>query len=141
MRSIIQINYSFNRLLFCLCILALVASSCSTKKSKWPNRAYHNTTSHYNAWFNGNEVIKEIELNLSTAHVDNFYKVIPVYRLGTLEDSKAILANADKSIKKGSMVIAKHNMYIRGKQYNRYIDDAYMLVGKGNYYKRDIIQL
>jgi tetratricopeptide (TPR) repeat protein len=136
-RSIIQINYTFNRLLFSLCILALVVSSCSTKKNKWPNRAYHNTTSHYNSWFNGNEVIKEIELNLSTAHVDNFYKVIPVYRLGTLEDSKAILANADKSIKKGSMVIAKHNMYIRGKQYNRYIDDAYMLVGKGNYYKRE----
>jgi tetratricopeptide (TPR) repeat protein len=118
-------------------MLAVAVSSCSTKKSKWPNRAYHNTTSHYNTWFNGNELIKEIELNLSTAHIDNFYKIIPVYRLGTLEDSKAIFANADKTIKKGSTVIAKHNMYIKGKQHNRYIDDAYMLIGKGNYYKRE----
>jgi tetratricopeptide (TPR) repeat protein len=118
-------------------MLAVAVSSCSTKKSKWPNRAYHNTTSHYNTWFNGNELIKEIELNLSTAHIDNFYKIIPIYRLGTLEDSKAIFANADKTIKKGSTVIAKHNMYIKGKQHNRYIDDAYMLIGKGNYYKRE----
>ncbi len=35
------------------------------------------------------------------------------------------------------MVVAKHNMLIRGKQYNRYIDDAYMLIGKSNYYKRE----
>ena len=137
MRSIIQFHYVNIRSLICLCILALAVSSCSTKKSKWPNRAYHNTTSHYNTWFNGNELIKEIELNLSTAHIDNFYKIIPVYRLGTLEDSKSIFANADKTIKKGSTVIAKHNMYIKGKQHNRYIDDAYMLIGKGNYYKRE----
>ncbi len=120
-----------------LAAFGLLVSGCSTKKNKWTNRAYHNTTSKYNAWFNGNEVIKEIELNLSTAHVDNFYKVIPVYRIGTLEDSKAVIPLCDKAIKKGSMVIAKHNMLIRGKQANRYIDDAYMLLGKGLYYKRE----
>jgi tetratricopeptide (TPR) repeat protein len=120
-----------------LLMLLLGQMACSTKKNKWVNRAYHNTTSKYNTWFNGNEVVKEIELSLSTAHQDNFYKVIPVYMLGTLEDSKSIFAPADKAIKKGSMVIAKHNMLIRGKQYNRYIDDAYMLIGKANYYKRE----
>ena len=118
-------------------MLLLGQVACSTKKNKWVNRAYHNTTSKYNTWFNGNEVVKEIELSLSTAHQDNFYKVIPVYMLGTLEDSKSIFAPADKAIKKGSMVVAKHNMLIRGKQYNRYIDDAYMLIGKSNYYKRE----
>lgn len=120
-----------------LALIGFMVGGCSTKKNKWANRAYHNTTSKYNAWFNGNEVIKEIELSLSTAHVDNFYKVIPVYRIGTLEDSKAIIPLCDKAIKKGSMVIAKHNMLIRGKQANRYIDDAYMLLGKGLYYKRE----
>lgn len=118
-------------------LLLVFLAACSTKKNKWTSRAYHNTTSKYNAWFNGNELIKEIELTLSDAHKDNFYKVIPVYRLGSLEDSKAIIPQSDKAIKKGSMVIAKHNMMIRGKQYNRYIDDAYMLVGKGLYYKRE----
>ena len=101
-----------------LLMLLLGQMACSTKKNKWVNRAYHNTTSKYNTWFNGNEVVKEIELSLSTAHQDNFYKVIPVYMLGTLEDSKSIFAPADKAIKKGSMVVAKHNMLIRGKQYN-----------------------
>jgi tetratricopeptide (TPR) repeat protein len=120
-----------------LLMLLLGQMACSTKKNKWVNRAYHNTTSKYNTWFNGNEVVKEIELSLSTAHQDNFYKVIPVYMLGTLEDSKSIFTTADKAIKKGSMVVAKHNMLIRGKQYNRYIDDAYMLIGKSNYYKRE----
>jgi tetratricopeptide (TPR) repeat protein len=128
-----------SRFAFLLSLILLLTGAwgCSTKKNKWPNRAYHNTTSKYNTWFNGNEVVKEVELTLNTGHQDNFYKIVPVYPLGSLEDSKGIFSAADKAIKKGSMVIAKHNMLIKGKQYNRYIDDAYMLIGKANYYKRE----
>ena len=118
-------------------LVCLVLASCSTKKNKWINRTYHNTTSRFNGYFNGNETIKEAEAMLSTAHIDNFYKVIPVYRTGTLEDSKTILPLSDKAIKKASVVIAKHSMMIRGKEYCKYIDDSYLLIGKSMFYKRD----
>lgn len=74
---------------------------------------------------------------LKTAHRDNYYKVIPVYPVGTLDDSKTILPLSDKAIKKASVVIAKHSMMIRGKEYCKYIDDAYLLIGKSMFYKRD----
>lgn len=111
--------------------------SCSTKKNKRINRFYHNTTSRFNGYFNGNETIKEAEAMLKTAHRDNYYKIIPVYPVGTLEDSKTILPLSDKAIKKASVVIAKHSMMIRGKEYCKYIDDSYLLIGKSMFYKRD----
>ena len=40
-------------------LLALIFSSCSTKKKSWVHRQYHNTTAKYNGYFNGNERIKE----------------------------------------------------------------------------------
>lgn len=120
-----------------LLALAMLLHSCSTKKNKWLNRTYHNITSRFNGYFNGNETIKEAEAMLREAHQDNFYKIIPVYQTGTLDDSKTILPLSDKAIKKASVVIAKHSMMIRGKEYCKYIDDSYLLIGKSMFYKRD----
>ena len=41
----------------------------------------------------------------------------------------------DKAIKKGSVVIQRHSMKIRGKEYCKWIDDSYLLVGKAYFYK------
>ena len=111
--------------------------ACSTKKNKWANRAYHNTTAKFNGYFNGEEAYKEGVASLETAHIDNYYKILPVYRMGTIDDSKAFYPVADKAIKKASVVIKKHSMSIKGKEYCRYIDDSYLLIGKSLFYKRD----
>ncbi len=110
---------------------------CSTKKNKWLNRTFHNITSKYNGYFNGEETLKEGVAMLQVAHVDNYFKVLPVYEVGTLEDSKTIIPLTDKAIKKASFVISKHSMMIKGKEYCKYIDDCYMLIGKSLFYKRD----
>jgi len=119
-----------------LLVLAVLAS-CSTKKNKWANRTFHNITSRFNGYFNGNETNKEVELMLRTAHIDNYYKIIPVFQTGTLEDSKTVIPLTDKAIKKASVVISRHSMMIRGKEYCNYIDDSYLLIGKSMFYKRD----
>ena len=41
----------------------------------------------------------------------------------------------DKAIKKGSIVIQKHSMKIKGKEYCKWIDDNYLMVGKSYFYK------
>ena len=41
----------------------------------------------------------------------------------------------DKAIKKGSIVIQKHSMKIKGKEYCKWIDDNYFMVGKSYFYK------
>ena len=40
-------------------LLIMLLSSCSTKKNRWVNRQYHNTTAKYNGFFNGKESIKK----------------------------------------------------------------------------------
>jgi len=111
--------------------------ACSTKKNKWANRAYHNTTAKFNGYFNGEETYKVGVASLETAHIDNYYKILPVYRMGTIDDSKAFYPVGDKAIKKASVVIKKHSMSIKGKEYCKYIDDDYLLIGKSLFYKRD----
>jgi tetratricopeptide (TPR) repeat protein len=111
--------------------------SCSTRKNTWGHKAYHATTAYYNGYFNGEEVIREAEDALALVHQDDYYRVLQVFPVGTVENAKSITAQADKAIKKASVVIKKHSIYIKGKEYNRYIDDAYLLIGKGHFYKRD----
>ena len=39
-------------------IFLSLLTSCSTEKAKWTNIQYHNITTHYNVWWNGNESLK-----------------------------------------------------------------------------------
>lgn len=111
--------------------------SCSTKRDRWLNRTYHGITAKYNGYFNGEELIKEGWTSLDKKHIDNFSIILQVYRRGTLEDSKTIFPEADKAIKKASVVIRRHSMMIKGDEKNKYIDDAYQLIGKAHFIKRD----
>lgn len=124
-----------------LLIAALFAifiwQGCSTKRDRWVNRTYHGITAKFNGYFNGEELIKESWLMLDKKHVDNYSVILQVYRRGTLEDSKTIIPNADKALKKASVVIKRHSMMIKGKERNKYIDDAYQLIGKSHFIKRD----
>ena len=110
-------------------------SSCSTKKNNWVNRQYHNTTAKYNGFFNGKESLKYGKKKIIESFKDDFSTVLPVYRTGNLTESKASHSNMDKAIKKGSIVIQRHSMKIKGKEYCKWIDDNYLMLGKAYFYK------
>jgi hypothetical protein len=55
--------------------------------------------------------------------------------LGAGNDSKA--QGYDKAIEKGKKAIEKHSMLIKGKEYNSMMREAYLLLAKAYYYKRD----
>ena len=115
----------------------LLASSCSTKKKSWVNRQYHNTTAKFNGYFNGNESIKLGVKKLHASHIDDYTAILPVFPTGDLKKSKKTHSYMDKAIKKGSIVIQRHSMKIKGKEYCKWIDDNYLLVGKAYFYKGD----
>lgn len=115
----------------------VVIAGCSTKKNRWTNRQYHMLTTRYNIFFNGNEAFKEGVFNLEKAHMDKYDRLLPVYKFGTVEQSKAIYPQMDKAIKKAETAVTKHSMLIKGKQYNKWIDAAFLLRGKALFYKRD----
>jgi len=118
-----------------LVVLILVSTGCSTKKKSWVNRQFHNTTAKYNGYFNGNESIKNGIKKLEESFVDDYTAILPVFKTGDLKKSKKTHSYMDKAIKKGSIVIQRHSINIKGKEYCRWIDDNYLMVGKSYFYK------
>ena len=116
-------------------LLILFSTGCSTKKKSWTNRYFHNTTAKYNGYFNGNESIKKGIKKLEESFVDDYTAILPVFKTGDLKKSKKTHSYMDKSIKKGSIVIQRHSIKIKGKEYCKWIDDNYLLVGKSYFYK------
>ena len=118
-----------------LAVLILFSTGCSTKKKSWVNRQFHNTTAKYNGYFNGNESIKNGIKKLEESFIDDYTVILPVFKTGDLKKSKKTHSYMDKAIKKGSIVIQRHSMKIKGKEYCKWIDDNYFMVGKSYFYK------
>lgn len=128
-------KFTYHFAILILAIVVLVA--CSTRKNTFTRRVYHNLTAHYNAYWNGNESLKEGIAELSTSSKDNYTEVLPIYKTGTKEEAQKINPQMDRAIEKGVKVIKLHSIYIKGKEHIRWIDDAYFMIGKSNYYKQE----
>lgn len=117
----------------------LIFTSCSTKKNRWNRRVYHNLTSHYNVWWNGNQSVKEGEKALNESVKDDYTTVLPVFNYGSKEDALALNSNMDRAIEKASISIQRHSMYFNGKEYVKWIDDSYLMMAQANFYKQEYI--
>ena len=126
-----------------VCLLAIIMAgltSCSTQKNTFPNRAYHNVTCRYNVYWNGNQAMKQAEVEMGKLSKDNFTATLPVYNYPAKTDLAPALPHLDRTIEKASKAIYKHSMLIRGKEYVKTIDDAYLLMAKSYFYKQDYSQ-
>jgi tetratricopeptide (TPR) repeat protein len=121
-------------------VIILMITSCSTQKNTFPNRAYHTVTSKFNVNFNGKEALKSGETELAKKNKDNYTALLPIYYYPAKEDLASIFPSMDKAIEKASKSIYKHSMLIRGKEYVKTMDDAYMIMGKAYFYKQDYVQ-
>lgn len=111
--------------------------SCSTKKNTFTSRTYHNLTTHYNIYWNGNESFKSGKNELTESVADNYNFILPVYNYGTAIESKKISSSMDRAIDKAGTAIPRHSLYFRNVEYNKWIDDCYLLIGKAQFYKQD----
>ena len=114
--------------------------SCKTTKNKFFNKAYHKTTTRYNWYFNAKESYKSGVKRLEKQHKDDFNELLSIYPLGTDKEAQSISPQMDKALKKCAQAISKHSMLIKGKEYNRWIDDCYLLIGKAYFYKKEHIK-
>ena len=117
----------------------MMLASCSTKKNKWNRRAWHNMNSHYNVWWNGNQSIKEGEKTLRQSVQDDYTKTLPVFNYGTKENALALNQYMDRTIEKDAICIQKHSMRFNNVERVRWIDDAFIDMGKAHFYKQDYV--
>ncbi len=120
-----------------LLVGALALSACSTKKNTFVTRSYHNINSKFNGLFYAKENLRAGKLKLEKGHIDNYTEVLTIYRHGDERLAQSIYPEMDKAIEKASKVIQRHSIYLKKKEYCKWIDDAYLLIGKANFYKKD----
>lgn len=118
--------------LLCLALFALLG--CVTQKKKdaevgWFKKGYHNLTSHYNYWFNADELLDLNLVKLEEQHKDNYNKLLDIYPYASV-DPQGSKSDFDNIIKKSSKCIALHRV-------GDWDDDCYLLIGSAQYLKRD----
>ena len=122
-----------------LIIVGLMCSACSTSKDSFFRREYHTLTTKYNVLFNGKEGFEVGSQILKQAHEDNFFELLPVEPISLLGEDvnlPTIVPGFTRAEEKAVKSIQKHSMNIKGKQRNRKIDEAYLLLGKARYFDR-----
>jgi len=94
-------------------------------------------TARYNAYFNGNESYKMGVMELEKLHVDDYSRILTVFKLGTLENATSLNSYFDKAYTKSSTVISRHSIFLKRKEHVRWIPEAYLLIGKSYFYKQE----
>lgn len=122
---------------FGLAACCLVMTGCSTKRNTFFTRNYHNLTSYYNVYWNGTQALEDADFLMKEKSVDNYFNVIPVFKYGNPEDTTLISQQTARIQEKALKTIKKHSISIRGKEYVKTIDNAYLLLGKGFFYQQD----
>jgi len=120
-----------------IAFLLLAIYSCSRKKNTFTRRAYHNTTAHYNGYFNAREILKADVKELYYNHKDDFSELIPLFVYPDEAKSKSMYPNMERVIDKTTNVIDRHSIYLKNEEHIRWIDDSYMLMGKARFYKQE----
>lgn len=135
------VNLTKNSIFVALVTLFFVA--CSTDKNKFLNRGYHGMVSHYNGYWNAKENIRVALKDFRYNHKDNFDSILPLYIYPNSSESKSFYPVMDTSISKCATVIKRHAMPERktgsksNEEWNKWIDDNWLVIGQAHFYKRD----
>ncbi len=122
-----------------LFLSAVCINSCSTEKDTYLNKKYHNTTAHYNVWWNGNESLKAAIAELNEKVADDYTKILPIYRLGDKQEALSVAPKLDRALEKGSKGVQKHSMTTRGKEQIDYVKRCYLLMAYAYFYKQEYL--
>ncbi len=113
-----------------LAALLISAWSCSPQSEGFVATRFHNTTAHYNAYFLANEEIVAIESSINDGQDWNYNRILPVVPLFDSTDAAGFTAQSEECLKKASLIIERHPK-------SKWVDDAYILVGKARMYSYD----
>jgi hypothetical protein len=142
-------------------LLVFAMASCSTKKDAFLNRNFHAVTTKYNVLYNGKVAFQQGIDEINSQYEDDFWELLPIEPIkfkGNIikapkfdnsfggpgapqskQSGQDETTPFDKAEEKAVKAIQKHSMRFYGKEKNRQIDDAYLLLGKARYYTERFI--
>ena len=136
-----------------LYLLIEVFTGCSTKKNTGASRAYHNLSAHYNVYFNAKESMKAGLLRINQSLQDDYTHTLPISKSTMPDAGKVATSEMDLVITKCNKLIKLHSItrspqrkpnnsehykkFASKGEYNKWVDDSYLLMGMASYYKHD----
>lgn len=139
-------------------LLLLFAAGCSVQKNTGLSRTFHNLTAKYNVLFNGQESFDKGTENIEDSFRDDYSEILPIFPFMHKDAVNLASADMDRTIKKCSKCITMHSItakpkvkdsknlspkeraFFSKKEYNQFVDDAYLLMGKAHCYKQEYEQ-
>ena len=136
-------------------IIPLFLWGCSAQKNTGISRAYHNLTAKYNVLFNGNESFKKGLEKIDAEFKDDYSEILFIFNYAGKDAVILSSSDMDRTIKKCSKLITLHSItakpkvrdnknlttdqreFFSKKEYNLFVDDAYLLMGKAHFYKQE----
>jgi tetratricopeptide (TPR) repeat protein len=108
--------------------LVVLVQGCGSGKESIASKGMQNLTARYNIVYNGRILLDESIRNMESAYTDDYSEVLQVFR----EPSEALASGEAKNL---DSVITKARVIINDKMQSNYVDDAWFLVARANYYK------
>jgi len=109
---------------------ALLLMGCSSESNSFTSKAFHNTTAHYNGYYYALEEITKIEGTIQKNHKDDYNRVLRLFPPLDSTLAKSYDKEIQEAIKMASIAIQRHPK-------SKWVDDSYILVGKGRLYSFD----
>jgi tetratricopeptide (TPR) repeat protein len=107
--------------------------SCGSQKDNATTRSMQNLTARYNYIYNSKVLLSTHQQELMDNYAENYDQILPVY-LGPEIDSNFMVKD-DAGNKSMDEIIKKAQVIILEKSYSNYLDDAYILLGKAQFFK------
>ena len=144
------------RLNIAILILSIVFFSiaCSNQKNTFVSRQYHALTTHYNVYFNGKESLKAAKKKIEEGIEYNYTTILPVFDYQDASARVLAAGDIDNAIDKATKAIKLHSItrkpkrkkvkqsdkykeFRKKKEFNSWIEDCYLLLGRAQFYKED----
>ncbi len=109
-------------------VLICIATNMFAQKPGAIGRGLQNLTAHYNIYFNAKELLKESELNIRKSQITNFNKTLDIFITPTEDNASSETENLNAVIKRTNTISLEKNN-------SNWVDDAYILLAKAEYWK------
>jgi tetratricopeptide (TPR) repeat protein len=104
--------------------------ACAPENNSWVGKGYHNVTAHYNGYFYAYGEIAKIEQTIQKGQIDDYNRILKIFAPLDSTAAKGYDKEAQEAIKMASLAIQRH-------PHSKWVDDAYILVGKARLYTLD----
>lgn len=131
----------------------VVLCGCSVKRNNFFSRNYHQLTTRYNVYFNGDQALKSGIKHMENRHKEDYTHLLPVFVSNDEQTRSICSSDMDYVIEKAAKATDKHSItakprrrknkdsknyqtFRKKKEFNNQLDKCYLLLGKAYFYKK-----